>query len=134
MPVSGIWKGNDDCFYFARELGNEVLVYGEHPDGRFATVFWGRFTSDGISGRWLDVPKGARREAGGLELRFEGPDALVKAAGNFSASRLTRVDAAPSHGIRHGGFGRTGSAMLDGTWCSDDGLVSYIREQGSDVV
>jgi hypothetical protein len=58
--LTGVWKGNDDCTYYIRQLGNEIWWYGEGTSDwqAFTNVAYGTVEDNGVVRlRWSDLPK-----------------------------------------------------------------------------
>ena len=93
--VHGVWHCDDGGLYFVRQIGPDVLWYGEGPSDRpfFANVAHGQMSEDGsIRLMWADVPKGVTGACGALQLRITGGGALeaVRVTGGFGGRRWTR--------------------------------------------
>lgn len=58
--LTGVWKGNDDCTYYIRQLENEIWWYGQGTSDwqAFANVAYGTINENGVVQlRWSDLPK-----------------------------------------------------------------------------
>ena len=92
--VNGTWRCDDGGLYFVRQIGPDVLWYGEGPTSQpfFANVAHGRAEHDGrIRLMWADVPKGVTGACGALILRVQ-PDEMraVHVTGGFGGRVWTR--------------------------------------------
>jgi hypothetical protein len=98
--ISGVWKGNDGGTYYISQKGRAVYWFGAQQPIRegtgFSNVFEGQFSSsDGISGKWADVPYGKARGNGDISLRCSQngiTDVLTResASGGFGGSSWTK--------------------------------------------
>lgn len=93
--VNGIWTCDDGGLYFVRQIGPDVLWYGEGPSDRpfFANVAHGRVEDDGrIRLMWADVPKGITGACGALllQLRHGAEMCAITVSGGFGGRRWTR--------------------------------------------
>ncbi len=83
--VSGIWSCDDGGRYFVRQIGTDVLWFGEGRVGEreFANVAHGHLDGHGrLRLMWADVPKGAGGACGALVLD-------VSRVGEMQAARVT---------------------------------------------
>ena len=71
FSLTGAWQCSDGGSYYVRQVGSTVVWFGEHPSMAWANIFVGESTDAGISGRWIDVPKGATRGSGTIDLAIE---------------------------------------------------------------
>ncbi len=93
--LNGTWQCDDGGLYFVRQIGPDVLWYGEGPSDKphFANVAHGRMEDDGcVRLMWADVPKGSTGACGGLVLRVRhgGEMHAVTATGGFGGRTWTR--------------------------------------------
>ena len=93
--VNGVWHCDDGGMYFVRQIGPDVLWYGEGPTSQpfFANVAHGRIEDDGrVRLMWADVPKGVTGACGALllQLRGQGEMWAIHATGGFGGRRWTR--------------------------------------------
>ncbi len=92
--LDGIWKCDDGGLYYVRQIGPDVLWYGESDPGEamFANVAHGTVDDHGcLRMRWADVPKGVKGACGELVLRVT--DATMQAtrvSGGFGGQRWWR--------------------------------------------
>jgi len=95
--LTGIWTCNDGGTYYVRQIGNEVLWYGEndarHP--RWSNVFHGNLSSRGntLIGTWADVPKGRTSGMGEMRIRIKADGNIMESyhqTGGFGGSIWTR--------------------------------------------
>ena len=82
--------------YYLRQLGNEILWYGEEDavSPTWSNVAHGVINGDTITVKWADVPKGEIMQSGSLVIRINSNDELVliKQTGEFFATESwTRV-------------------------------------------
>ena len=93
--VNGVWTCDDGGRYFVRQIGPDILWYGEGPSDRpfFANVAHGHVEDGGrIRLMWADVPKGVTGACGALVLYLSEPGEMqaVQATGGFGGRRWTR--------------------------------------------
>ncbi len=93
--VSGVWTCDDGGLYFVRQIGPDILWYGEAQPDRpfFANVAHGHIESDGrIRLMWADVPKGVTGACGALVLHVDSDGEMhaMKVTGGFGGRRWTR--------------------------------------------
>jgi hypothetical protein len=93
--LNGTWRCDDGGLYFVRQIGPDVLWYGEGSSDRpfFANVAHGRMEDDGrIRLMWADVPKGTTGKCGALVLHVghDGEMHAVTATGGFGGRVWTR--------------------------------------------
>jgi hypothetical protein len=93
--VNGIWRCDDGGLYFVRQIGPDVLWYGEGPSDKpfFANVAHGRMEDDNcVRLMWADVPKGTTGACGALVLRVRGDGQMhvVTVSGGFGGRVWTR--------------------------------------------
>ncbi len=64
--LTGKWSCTDSGTYYIRQLGEEILWYGERDliDPQWSNVAHGTINNDLIVLRWMDVPKGIDRRYG----------------------------------------------------------------------
>jgi len=102
--LTGIWTGSDGGTYFVRQNGDDVWWFGRSADGGAAwtNVFHGTIDGDIVEGLWSDVPLGAERQNGALDLQIVSDDHLTRTrqTGNFSGKEWTRGDAGARDGAR----------------------------------
>lgn len=81
IDVTGKWKANDGGTYYLRRVGNQVWWYGEFTPTSppWSNVFLGTIVNGNqISGNWADVPKGNILGSGGIVLRIESNNRIVR--------------------------------------------------------
>ena len=93
--VNGVWRCDDGGLYFVRQIGPDVLWFGEGPSDRphFANVAHGRMEHDGqLRLMWADVPKGVTGACGALVLHVasDGEMVAIHATGGFGGRTWTR--------------------------------------------
>ena len=93
--VNGVWACDDGGRYFVRQIGPDVLWYGEGPSDHpfFANVAHGRMEDDGrLRLMWADVPKGVAGACGALVLQVASASEMwaVQATGGFGGRRWSR--------------------------------------------
>jgi hypothetical protein len=95
--LTGTWMGNDGGTYYIRQIGDEIVWFGESR--LFSNVFFGRRSGDTVAGDWADVPKGAILQSGTLTFIVDNPAVLTRTAetGGFGGSRWSRVEALNVH-------------------------------------
>ncbi|WP_271767524.1 hypothetical protein [Aquimarina algiphila] len=94
--ITGRWVGNDGGIYYIRQVGNQVVWFGERNfvNGRptWSNIAWGsRFYSQ-LWLDWADVPKGNANSTGILRGFVEGPNYITLGhnTGGFGGSKLWR--------------------------------------------
>src|SRR5258708_354148 len=92
--LTGVWRCDDGGTYWVRQTGDEVFWYGRSGDqgASWTNVFHGSINGDNMSGKWADVPNGAERQAGELDLSVESGNrfAATRKTGNFRGSVWSR--------------------------------------------
>ena len=93
--LNGVWVCDDGGVYFVRQIGPDVLWYGEGAPDRpfFANVAHGHLEDDDrVRLMWADVPKGITGACGALLLQVRSPEEMwaVHATGGFGGRRWTR--------------------------------------------
>jgi hypothetical protein len=93
--LDGVFNGAGGKYYL-RQLGNELLWYGEEDavSPSWSNVAHGVINGNTITVKWADVPKGAILQSGNLVIRINSNDELVliKQTGEFFATdSWTRV-------------------------------------------
>jgi hypothetical protein len=87
--LDGAFSGGGGKYYF-RQLGNEVLWYGEEDavSPSWSNVAHGIINGNIITVKWADVPKGSIMQSGSLVIRIDSNDALVlvEQTGEFFAT------------------------------------------------
>lgn len=65
--------------YYIRQLGNEILWYGEEnaTSPSWSNVAHGVINGNIITVKWADVPKGSIMQSGSLKIRIDSNDALI---------------------------------------------------------
>ena len=76
--LDGVFSGGGGNYYI-RQLGNEVLWYGEEiaVSPTWSNVAHGIIKGKIITVKWADVPKGAIMQSGKLVIRIDSNDELV---------------------------------------------------------
>jgi hypothetical protein len=87
--LDGVFSGAGGKYYL-RQLGNEILWYGEEDavSPTWSNVAHGVIKGNTITVKWADVPKGAIMQSGSLVIRINSNDELVliKQTGEFFAT------------------------------------------------
>lgn len=87
--LDGVFSGGGGNYYF-RQLGNEVLWYGEEVavSPAWSNVAHGIINGNIINVKWADVPKGAIMQSGSLVIQIISNDELIllEQAGEFFAT------------------------------------------------
>lgn len=110
LNLTGAWQCNDGGAYFIRQftdlaflrvvwLGLSQRGLGDHFTNVFSGLmvpptFLPRGISPTISGNWADVPRGATKSSGRLEIRVEDNGRRLRAiqrTGGFGGSIWTRL-------------------------------------------
>src|ERR1700684_2611506 len=68
--ITGTWRANDGGHYYVRQVGDEIWLFGQSGDGgkSWANVYHGVRNGTTVTGTWADVPRGAKRSSGLLNL------------------------------------------------------------------
>ena len=76
--LDGVFSGAGGNYYI-RQLGNDVLWYGEENavSPSWSNVAHGIINGNIITVKWADVPKGSIMQSGSLVIRIDSNDALV---------------------------------------------------------
>ncbi len=85
------WNGN----YYVRQIGNEVLWYGEEVsvDPSWSNVAHGTISGDVLTLIWADVPKGSIMQKGNLVIKINSNDNFIlttQEGDHFGSSVWTR--------------------------------------------
>lgn len=85
------WNGN----YYVRQIGNEVLWYGEEVsvDPSWSNVAHGTINGDVLTLIWADVPKGSIMQKGNLVIKINSNDNFIlttQEGDHFGSSVWTR--------------------------------------------
>jgi len=84
--LDGVFSGAGGKYYL-RQLGNEILWYGEENSvsPTWSNVAHGVIKGNTITVKWADVPKGEIMQSGNLVIRINSNDELVliKQTGEF---------------------------------------------------
>ena len=87
--LNGVFSGAGGKYYL-RQLGNEILWYGEEDavDPTWSNVAHGVIKGNLITVKWADVPKGEIMQSGNLVIKINSNDELVliKQTGEFFAT------------------------------------------------
>lgn len=95
--LSGIFSCNDGGTYFVRQVGSEVYWFGKASGASpgFSNVLHGVFgPNQSVNGSWADVPEGATRSFGVLDLSIQNNDNFTATSntGGFGGTVWTRID------------------------------------------
>jgi hypothetical protein len=95
--LDGVFSGAGGKYYL-RQLGNEILWYGEEDavSPAWSNVAHGIIKGNTITVKWADVPKGQILQSGNLVIKINSNDELVliKQTGEFFATdSWTRIPA-----------------------------------------
>jgi len=89
--LDGVFSGGGGNYYI-RQLGNEVLWYGEEVavSPTWSNVAHGIIKGNIISVKWADVPKGSIMQSGSLVIQINSNDEMVllEQTGEFFATDL----------------------------------------------
>jgi hypothetical protein len=93
--LNGTWRCDDGGLYFIRQIGPDVLWYGEAAAGLpfFANVAHGQVDASGVLRlMWADVPKGIGVACGSLLIHVTSPSRMQaqRITGGFGGSLWTR--------------------------------------------
>jgi len=87
--LDGVFSGGGGNYYI-RQLGNEVLWYGEEVavSPTWSNVAHGIIKGNIITVKWADVPKGSIMQSGSLVIQINSNDELVllEQTGEFFAT------------------------------------------------
>ena len=87
--LDGVFSGAGGKYYL-RQLGNEILWYGEEDavSPAWSNVAHGVIKGNTITVKWADVPKGQILQSGNLVIQINSNDELVliKQTGEFFAT------------------------------------------------
>jgi hypothetical protein len=87
--LDGVFSGGGGKYYL-RQLGNEILWYGEEDAvaPTWSNVAHGVIKGNTITVKWADVPKGEIMQSGNLTIKINSNDELVltKQTGEFFAT------------------------------------------------
>jgi hypothetical protein len=87
--LNGVFSGAGGKYYL-RQLGNEILWYGEEDavSPTWSNVAHGVIKGNTITVKWADVPKGEIMQSGNLVIKINSNDelVLVKQTGEFFAT------------------------------------------------
>ena len=87
--LDGVFSGAGGKYYL-RQLGNEILWYGEEDavSPTWSNVAHGTIAKNIITVKWADVPKGSIMQSGNLKIRIDSNDELVliEQTGDFFAT------------------------------------------------
>lgn len=140
--LTGVWSCNDGGLYYIRQLGSQILWYGEQSTTNpgFSNVAKGDISDNGIILEWADVPKGRTMNSGMLTLNTASNGQLVASdkTGGFGGSTWTRTTSADQGAMQSASPGSIQSPMLStndltGIWNSNDGGIYYIRQIGDTI-
>jgi len=100
--LDGVFSGAGGKYYL-RQLGNEILWYGEEDavSPTWSNVAHGIIKGNTITVKWADVPKGEIMQSGNLVIKINSNDELVllKQTGEFFATdswtRITQEQPQP---------------------------------------
>ncbi len=93
--LTGKWKCSDSGVYYIRQVGEEVMWYGELESiSVFSNVAAGNIGGNNLILRWMDVPKGGNSNEGILVLKIAADGkkmTLVTKEGSFGGAEWTKV-------------------------------------------
>ncbi len=94
--LTGRWTGNDGGYYYIRQIGNQIIWFGERnfASGQpaWSNIAYGsRFYSQ-LWLDWVDVPKGGANSGGILRGSIDGANHITKvhSTGGFGGSSWSR--------------------------------------------
>jgi hypothetical protein len=93
--LNGVFEGGGGKYYI-RQLGNEILWYGEEnaTSPTWSNVAHGIIKGDKITVKWADVPKGSIMQSGDLVIKINSNDSMLLLEQNgefFATPDWTRV-------------------------------------------
>jgi hypothetical protein len=93
--MDGVFSGAGGKYYL-RQLGNEVLWYGEEDavSPSWSNVAHGVINGNIITVKWADVPKGSIMQSGSLVIRIDSNNAMVlleQTGEYFATDSWTRI-------------------------------------------
>lgn len=87
--LNGVFEGGGGKYYI-RQLGNEILWYGEEnaTSPTWSNVAHGVINGNQITVKWADVPKGVIMQSGDLIIKINSNDSmtLLQQTGEFFAT------------------------------------------------
>ena len=78
VNIEGVFSCDYNGKYYIRQIGNEILWFGEddNVNPTWSNVAHGTISGDMINLIWADVPKGSIMQHGKLVIRIISPDRL----------------------------------------------------------
>jgi hypothetical protein len=138
--VSHVYKGDDGGFVFLRIAGNQLIAFGEHPNGQYAFAARGTVSGDAIKAPYWDVPKGRRAQSGSAQWRMAGGGKqLTFVSGDkWGPKILTETPVAAIQWrqlvMRAASFQSGAVTDLTGAFEGDDKSRHYVRDLGKNIV
>ncbi len=85
--LNGAWECSDGGLYYIRQIGNEVVWFGEggidkNGYAAFANVAFGTRSGNNVYLDWIDVPKGNTNGNGRLRLQVDSANRISKISGD----------------------------------------------------
>lgn len=93
--IEGVFTCDWNGTYYVRQIGNEVLWYGEEVsvDPSWSNVAHGTINGDVLTLIWADVPKGSIMQKGNLVIKINSNDNFIlttQEGDHFGSSVWTR--------------------------------------------
>ncbi len=93
--LNGVFEGGGGKYYI-RQLGNEILWYGEEnaTSPAWSNVAHGVISGNTITVKWADVPKGSIMQSGDLVIKIESNDSMTleqQTGEHFGTPSWTRI-------------------------------------------
>jgi hypothetical protein len=94
--LNGVWLGSDGGKYYIKQIGGEILWYGESLTNPviWSNVAHGTFDGAKLLLRWSDVPKGTISNAGLLAISYSNDGiprlTISYKSGGFGGNYLTK--------------------------------------------
>lgn len=136
--LTRVYQGADRSMLYVRAVGTKVVGFSEDPTRKTAFVYEGTRVGSSITGRYFDVAKGGREDAGPLNLTATQVGATLTRSGGEDVGPETWTAVNPA-AVGHAkeseaSFQSTLASDLDGAFEGLDGSRAYVRETAAVVV
>ena len=135
--LNGKWRGNDNGVYYIRQIGNNVIWFGEQNFSSgvpsWSNVAIGTRSGSTVTLNWIDVPKGNSGGNGTLTLFVRNKNEIVRSSvtGGFGGSSWKRgAEELPSSVLSQFGYG---TMRVNGRQAIGNRPLLVIRNQFSDI-
>jgi CubicO group peptidase (beta-lactamase class C family) len=136
--LTRVYTGGDRSVLYLRAVGTKVVGFAEDPANQTAFVYEGTRSGSVITGRYFDVAKGKREDAGPLNLTSSELGAKLTRTGGEPVGAITWTAVSPSDVAmpkeREALFQSTTADDLDGAFEGGDASRAYVRETTADIV